>query len=261
MPKLPGGRERSVLAGLWNEPQRRSPGPSPETRGSKSTSNAALDVSPSDEGAGEGRFVRVFDVSANRHSERQSRGADVTLLQQSREIKSRRLTLDVRVGGENDLFDTFESLEQSRNPDLVGTDASLRRESAKEDVVQTTVLTRSLDRLDVERLLDDTDLGGVAARVRAKLARIDVGDRETCRAVKELFLDVDQRSCEGFRLGSVRFDDVMRQTGRCLRSDAGKSRELPDEAREWSGHVIRDPGCRDHRPFRALLRRPSVRHR
>ena len=49
----------------------------------------------------------------------------------------------------------------------VGTDAALRREGAEQHVVEAVILAGALERLDVERLLDDADAAPVAPRVGA----------------------------------------------------------------------------------------------
>jgi hypothetical protein len=53
-------------------------------------------------------------------------------------------------------------------------------------VVEAAELAGALDRLDVERLLDDAELRPVAARVGADAAGVDGGDRVAGRAVEQL---------------------------------------------------------------------------
>lgn len=83
------------------------------------------ELSPSGERPGEGDLIGVFDVATHRHAESQPGHSDLVLFEESSQVKGCGLTLDIRVGGQDDLFDTVEPTQESSHPDLVGTDSPL----------------------------------------------------------------------------------------------------------------------------------------
>src|SRR5690606_32267669 len=97
-------------------------------------------------------------------------GADELL-----QVQRCRLPLDARVGGDDDLPNLAplaESREERLEVQLGGADPFQGREAATEDMVETAVLTRPLDRADVCGLLDHADHRGVAPGARAQRARV-----------------------------------------------------------------------------------------
>ena len=80
------------------------------------------------------------------------------------QVDRRRLALDARVGGEDDLFDLvgLEPRQQLPHLQIVGADAVQRRERAQQHVVAPAELARPLQRQQVVRLLDDAERPGIA---------------------------------------------------------------------------------------------------
>src|SRR6185295_4624974 len=118
----------------------------------------------------------------------------------------------------------------------LGADAAVSGERAQEDVVQAVILARALDRLDVERLLDDAEQLSVALRVGADPARLAGGDRVAQRAVEELLLDLDDRLGKRLRLCRRDLQQVVGEAGRGLRADARQAGQLADEPGHGIGH-------------------------
>jgi len=125
-------------------------------------------------------------------------------------------------------------------------------------VVAAVVLAGALDRLDVERLLDDADALGVALRIGADAAGVDGGDRVAPGAVEEAFLDLEQRLGEGRRLRLGDLEDVVRQAGGGLRPDAGEAGELADQPGQRIARLVDLPlrSAAAHERGGALRERP-----
>ena len=81
-------------------------------------------------------------------------------------------------------------------------------------------------------------------RVRTQRARIALGEREADGAEPRLVLHGDERLGERLRVLAVAAQDVERQSGGGLLTDAGQPRELLDQAghRGRLGHARLTPG-------------------
>jgi hypothetical protein len=213
--------------------------PGAEAVGRSRLITAVLSESPAaGQRSGESRLVGVLDVPSDRHSEGETSDLHVTICQKAGEKERRCLSFHVRIGRENDLFDVLQAFEKVGYTKLIGSDTALWRERPEQNMVQTAILTCTLDRLDVERLLDDAELGPVAIRIGAEKAGIDVSDGETGRAVEELVLDLEHGGSQslGFRLFCL--DEVLSEAGCGLGADAGESRQLADETGERVRHQL-----------------------
>src|SRR3989304_991045 len=80
--------------------------------------------------------------------------------------------------------------DQLGNLQLVGADAVERRDGAVQDMILAAKLTGALERDDVAGVLDDAKDAVASRRVRAGRTRVDVGDRETDRAIAHLVFHV-----------------------------------------------------------------------
>src|SRR5215831_15800539 len=109
---------------------KRSPRPSapPAGTGDAIEGAAASDLAAAGEGAAQSDLVGVLDVAADRHAERQAGDGETARLEHAGEVERRRLALDVRVGREHHLAHAVEELEQTRDRELVGSHAAMRRE-------------------------------------------------------------------------------------------------------------------------------------
>src|SRR5688500_12103326 len=101
-------------------------------------------------------LVGVFEIAADRHAHRDARDAHAQRLEQPRKIQRGRLAFDVRIGGQNDLFDLSlaHSGEQALDFQLVGTDPLQRRQRAHQHVIDALEVARLLDGRDVLWLFD-----------------------------------------------------------------------------------------------------------
>src|SRR5262245_50703988 len=101
-----------------------------------------------------------------------------------------------------------------------------------EHVVEAAELRRSLDREDIERLLDDAQPAAVTTDVATDRAQRRVADVEAALAEDDLVADRDERGGQrsGLRVRSAQ--QVVGQALRGLRADAGQARERLDEARD-----------------------------
>src|ERR1700712_2700572 len=97
-----------------------------------------VDGTATGEGATERDLVRVLEVPADRQPAGQPGHHQVRkVAQQSDQVGRRGLTLEIRVGGEDDLADTGfgDPSEQRSDAQLVRSDAVDRRDGAPQDVV------------------------------------------------------------------------------------------------------------------------------
>ena len=108
-------------------------------------------------------------------------------------------------------------------------DAVDRRQRAAEDVVEAAVLGRSLDREQVDGLLDDADDRAVAARVEADRAHLVLGEVAALAAEAHALLHVLDRLGERERLVLRRAQEMEREALRRPRPDPGQARQLRDE--------------------------------
>jgi hypothetical protein len=147
------------------------------------------------------------------------------------------LALDVGVGGHDDLLDLSPAhpLDQLGDAQLLGADAVDRRDGALEDVVEAAELAAALDGQDVERLLDDAELGGVAARVAADAAEVALGDEEAAAAGADLVAQVEQRGAEALDLVARCAHAVEGEALRRLGPDAGELAQLGGEPFQAGG--------------------------
>ena len=152
-------------------------------------------------------------------------------LQQAGQVGGRRLALQVRVGGDDDLLDPVvgEAVEQLADVKLVGADAGDWIDGATEHVVPAAEGTGPLNGHNVLGLLDHAQRGLVAARVAADRARVLLGDVEADRAELHPLLDRTDRVGEALHVLGVRLEDMERDALRGLGSHAGQPAELVDQ--------------------------------
>src|SRR6266545_7287729 len=176
-------------------------------------------------------LVGVLEIAADGEPERQSRGAHLDRPELLGDVERRRFALDVRVRGHDDFAHAAaaHALQQSVDVDVLRPDALERRERAEEDVEEALEIARPLDRGNVERFLDDADDRGVAPRVGADRARVDVGHVVARRAVEDLLLDLDDRARQRLGLGGGTLEDMVGEARGRLAADAGELRQLVDE--------------------------------
>src|SRR6476661_1018059 len=152
-------------------------------RASSATSCASwmssdIDLPPSFERSTEGHLVGVLQVAPHGQTACQPGDAQSHRLDQTSEVRRRRLALQVGVGGEDQLGHrpVLQPHHQLAHPKVVRPDALDRRDRAAEHVVAPAELASLLDRHHVLGLLDDADDGEVPPRVAADTALVLLAD-------------------------------------------------------------------------------------
>ena len=151
--------------------------------------------------------------------------------QSIREVGSCGFPCHGRVGGEDDLLDSA-----LLDPALEAADSEIRRfhavegrERAPEDVVKAAKLMRTLERHDVDRLLDHADQRAVAPRVRAHFAKLLLGEVAAFATEAYAGLHVLDRMCELEGVVRPGGEEMKRQPLGRTPPDSGQLRQLGDE--------------------------------
>jgi hypothetical protein len=221
-----------VTGKLAGEPTRLGSGRIMQDAGRKVASaetGHGSDLSASRQGPGEGYLVGVLDVATDRHPEGESGYTNLVLLEESGQIEGRSFSFHVRIGGQDDLLDTLEALDEPGNAQLIRTDATLWGKCPHQDVVTAVKLSCALNGLNVVGLFDDTDAARVTLRIAAEVTGLDIGDRVADRTVEKFVLDLENRRGERFRVGPGDLEQVMGEPGGRLGTDTGKAGELSHE--------------------------------
>src|ERR1035437_1316974 len=157
------------------------------------TSSSDIDQSPALKGPTESDLVGVLQVSTDRQPGGQTCDLQVHGAQQAGQIGGRRLTLEVGVGGDDDLADVNigQPGQQLLDPQVVRADALDRADRSTEHVVTPSELAGPFDGHDVLGLFDDADTGQVATRVQADTALFGFGDVAADAAEADLLLDLN----------------------------------------------------------------------
>src|SRR5450759_3567164 len=127
------------------------------------TSSSDIDQSPALKGPTESDLVGVLQVSTDRQPGGQTRDLEVHGAQQAGQVGGRRLSLEVGVGGDDDLADVSigQPGHQLLDPPVVRTTPVDRAKRTTEHEVAPTELAGPLDSHDVLGLFDDADTGQV----------------------------------------------------------------------------------------------------
>src|SRR5438093_3088619 len=132
-------------------------------------------------------LIGVFEIAADRKSEREPRRAHAKRTKLLGQIERGRFAFDVRIGRDDDLANApaLNAPQQAADVDILRPDSLERRERTEEHVKHASEVARLLDRRDVEGLLDHTDDRRIATRIAADRARIDVRHVVAGRAAKD----------------------------------------------------------------------------
>src|SRR5215207_10131416 len=195
-------------------------------------------------------LVGVLEITAYWKSTSQSGDAQPHGPQQPAQVGRCRLTLEIRVGGQDDLghLTAGEPLHQFPDPQLVRSDPLDRRDRTAEDVVAAAELAGPLDRHDVLGLLDHADQCEVATRVAADPALRLLRDVAADLTEFDLLLHLHEHVREPAYVGLVGGEQVERDALCGLRTDAGQA------AAEAGQAAAESAGQRAHRLGRDLLR-------
>src|SRR5665647_1732078 len=199
--------------------------------GSASTRSSDIDQSPAFKGPTESDLVGVLQVSTDRQPGGQTRDLEVHGAQQAGQVGGRRLSLEVGVGGDDDLADVSigQPGQQLLDPQVVRTNPFDRADRTAEHVVAPPELAGPLDSHDVLGLFDDADTGQVTTGVQADAALFGFGDVAADVAEADLLLDLHQRFDEPVHIDRVGPQQMERDALRALGTDAWKSSELVDQ--------------------------------
>src|SRR5918995_1224255 len=190
-----------------------------------------IDEPPSLEGPAQGDLVGVLEVTADREAGREAGHPQPEVPKHAGEVARGRLTLEVGVGGDDDLGDRAVPQPGEELPDakVVGPDAVDGADGPAEHVVAPPELPGALDGDDVLGLLDDTDRVKVAARIQAHPAAVGLRHVEAHLAEAHLELDLGERVRQAFDVRGVGLEEVEGDALGALGTDTRQPAELVDE--------------------------------
>src|SRR5690606_7231276 len=173
----------------------------------------------------------VFEVSPDRKPGREPGDSQFHVHQESREVGGCRLTLEVRVGGDDHLGHgaVRESLHQLTDAQVVRPDTVDGADGPAEHVVQAAELAGSLNRHHIFRLFDDADGGGRPAGVTAHGTGVFFAHVSADLAEANLLAHLGQNLREAGDIKGFRLQNMKRDALRRLRSDTRQSTEFVDE--------------------------------
>lgn len=179
-------------------------------------------------------FVGVFDESGVREALGESGNPDAFLRDILLDIEARRLTFDIGIERENELFDSFLFApgEEFLESDIGGSPSGNRRDHSAEDVVAPVMDREPFDRDEVEVVFDDAERRCFSGGIPADFA-LEIGDareRSASGALVNGRLELGDVFREVFEVGWVGFQQEKGEFGRRLFSD---SREETDKVREF----------------------------
>src|SRR5262245_4629922 len=145
----------------------------------------ALDGPPALEGADQGHFVGILEVTPDRQAPSDPADDTDDRLEAFGQVHGGRLALERRVRGHDDLDQRCPlaggrvgALEQLADAESVRADPVDRRDRAVEHVIEALELARPLEGEHVQRLLDDTEARLVTSRITADRTERRIADVE-----------------------------------------------------------------------------------
>src|SRR2546423_2900764 len=195
-------------------------------------SKLRVDFAATFERAPERDLVRVLEVAAHGEPTGDTGHAEPQRLEQPGEVHRRRFAFDVRVGGEDHLFDALvvHPRQELLDLELFRPDALDRRDRAQQHVIATAVLLGPLDGDDVSRLLDDAQQRGVTSIVTAVDAQLALGEVEAAPAPAHALLRLDDGARETVGVLGRGLQQVEGDALRRFGADAGEPSQLVDQA-------------------------------
>src|SRR3989440_745358 len=177
-------------------------------------------------------LVRVLEVAAHGEPTGDTGHPEPQRLEQPGEVHRRRFAFDVRVGGEDHLFDALvvHPRQELLDLQLFRPDALDRRDRAQQHVVTAAVLLGPLDGDDVTRFLDDAQQRGVASIVAAVDAQLALGEVEAAPAPAHALLRLDDGTRETVGVLGRGLQQVEGDALRRFGADAGEPSQLVDQA-------------------------------
>src|ERR1700730_1845124 len=195
-------------------------------------SNLGVDFAATFERAPERDLVGVLEVAAHREPTGDAGHPEPQRLEQPGEVHRRRFAFDVRVRGEDHLFDALvvQPGQELLDLQLVGPDALDRRDRTQQNVVATAVLLGPLHGDDVAWLLDDAQQARVAPVVAAVHAQLALGEVEAAPAPTHALLRLDSRAREALGVLGRGLQQVEGDAHSFGGADAGGPSPLVDQA-------------------------------
>ena len=210
-----------------------------------------MDALAAFEGSGERDLVGVFEVSSDGQARGEPRDRHAQGHEEADEVGGRGLSLDVRVGGEDDFRDgaVAQPLDELADAKVFGPDPLDGVDGASQDVVAAAEFAGSLDGHDVFGLFDHADHRAEAALVGADGADVGLGDVSADLAEPHALLDFEQGVGERLNLGGVFVEDVEGDALGALGADPGQVSEFVDELLDGavvdSRHLLPSAGLVD----------------
>src|SRR5574337_322110 len=203
----------------------------------------ALHLAPPLQRLGKRHFVGVLQVTAHRQAASDSRDPNGERFQQTREVHRRRLTLDVRIRGQDHLFDlpSIQALQKGLGRKLVGTTSLQRRQRPPQYVVPSLEAGSLLDSPQVVGLFHHAQRRSVSSRVGADGALLALRDVIADRTTLDSILQLDNGLGQCHRLLLGGFEEMKGQALGGFGTDAGKADQLADQPDQGSG--IAGHGC------------------
>src|SRR5215470_3115571 len=203
---------------------------------------------PSFERAPEGHLVRVLQVPPDRKPTRRPGHPQPQRLDQPGQIGRGRLSLQVGVGGEDQLGDAAvgQPRHQLPGPQILRADPVDGADRTTQDMVTAAEFADFLNRSHVLRLLDHADHREVTAGIPADPALLLLGHVAAYPAEPHPLGDLDQHRGQAAHVGRVGAQQVEGDALGALGPDAGQPAELVDEALDHSFVHVRSspPGDR-----------------
>ena len=170
-------------------------------------------------------FIGVFQVRPNRHAHRDSCHSNPQRLEQPRKIIRRSFAFSVWVRSQYDLFDFAlpKAFEQALDLQIIRSDSTYWRQRSVQDVIETLVVARLLNRHQIVRFFDYEQHAAVALRAGAVPARVYIGDIVAGRAEDNFVFDFGDGGDQSLRFFAIDFENVERQSLRGFVPDAWQS--------------------------------------
>src|SRR5574337_624786 len=197
----------------------------------------ALHLAPPLQRLGKRHLVGVLQVTAHRQAASDSRDPNGERFQQTREVHRRRLALDVRIRGQDHLFDlpSIQALQKGLGRELVWTTPLQRRQRPPQYVVPSLEAGSLLDSPQVVGLFHHAQRRSVSSRVGANGALLALRDVVADRTALDPLLQLDNGLGQRNRLLLGGFEEVEGQALGGFRANAGKADQLADQPDQGSG--------------------------
>lgn len=213
----------------------------------------SLQFTPAFKGAAQSQFIGKFEPAAGGQSMGNTGDADRAVTEAPRQVMAGGVAFDIASQCENELPDGFgfESLLQSINAQILGSNPVEGAESASEHMVTSLECAGFLKAEDIESPFDEAEDGAIAGFGRADGAGLGFGEGGAALAEGYPVAGAQDGLGEGFDGGGIRLDEVKRQA---LGRSWPDARQAAERARKLGDRFGQGCGVRHTRTFTALPR-------